>query len=172
MEVVLAAAVPADGGETPRYGVVEGDEAAMTSRGFIKRIDARRVEAAIKAAEQRTSAEIRIFISRQEAEDAPSEAARQFEKLGMHRTAGRNGVLIFVAPRSRTFAIVGDQAIHARGGDALWDGIASQTAAFFAGGDFTGGMIRAVEMAGESLARHFPIQAGDRNELPNQIVEG
>ncbi len=50
-----------------------------------------------------------------------AEARRQFVKLRMHQTPERNGVLLYFAPRSRHFAIIGDDRIHQRYGQEFWD---------------------------------------------------
>ena len=70
-----------------------GDGAAM------KGIDSARVEAAIRAAEARTSGELRVAVARFFlGHDVRRAAEKTFQRLGIHRTKRRNGVLIFVAP--------------------------------------------------------------------------
>ena len=61
-----------------------------------------------------------MFISRHEPDDAIAAAQAQFAALGMDKTAERNGVLIYVAPRVRKFAIIGDAGVHTRCGDEFW----------------------------------------------------
>ena len=135
------------------------------------RIDHARVTAAIAAAEQRTSGEIRVLIARHPAADPVAAAQRHFEKLGMTTTRHRNGVLIFLAPRSRTFAVVGDTAVHEKCGDSFWQELAAAMGGHFKRGDFTAGLVQGIERAGTLLAQHFPRQPGDRNELPNQVED-
>lgn len=135
-------------------------------------IDHDRIVAAIGAAELRTAGEIRVFVSRQRAEDPVAAAQAQFEKLGMTQTDARNGVLIFVAPPSHTFAIIGDRGIHEKCGDAFWQDVAAAMSGHFQRSAFTDGLVTAVERAGELLARHFPRRTDDRNELPNQVEGG
>jgi uncharacterized membrane protein len=132
-------------------------------------IDDARVVAAIGAAEQRTSGEIRIFISSRRVEEPVSAAQTQFEQMGMTRTAARNGVLIFVAPASRAFAVIGDRGIHEKCGDGFWRELAAAMNDHFRGGRFTEGLVLGIERAGELLAAHFPRSPDDRNELPDQI---
>lgn len=128
------------------------------------------IVAAIQQAEKNTSAEIRVFISRQNIED-PVEAARtQFEKLGMTRTRLRNGVLIFVAPRARKFAVIGDTAIHEKCGDSFWQALAAEMTAHFKKGDFTTGITNAIQAAGKLLAAHFPHTPDDVDELPDTVA--
>jgi uncharacterized membrane protein len=133
-------------------------------------IDHGRVVAAIGAAEQRTSGEIRIIVSQQKAADPIAPARRTFEQLGMMKTAARNGVLIFLAPSSRTFAVIGDTGIHEKCGAAFWRDLAAAMTGHFGRGDFTSGLVHGIERCGELLAAYFPRSPDDRNELPNEIV--
>ncbi len=135
------------------------------------KVDHPRVTAAITAAEQHTSGEIRVVIARHRAADPVAAAKKQFERLGMTRTAHRNGVLIFLAPRSRTFAVIGDTAVHEKCGDALWLELTAAMSGHFKRGDFTGGLVHGIERAGALLAVHFPRTAGEQDQLPNDITE-
>ena len=134
-------------------------------------IDHGKVVAAIAGAESRTSGEIRVLVGRDKAEEPVLAAESHFERLGMTETAERNGVLIFLAPRSHTFAIVGDTAIHEKCGHAFWQGVAASMEAHFKRGEFTEGLVNGVQRAGELLAINFPRRPDDRNELPNQVEE-
>lgn len=141
----------------------------MSAPDFVSRLDHDRVVAAIDAAERLTSGEIRVFVSRELAPEPVAAARRQFELLGMTETAARNGVLIFVAPRSHTFAVLGDTAVHEKCGDAFWRELADAMSGHFQRGEFTGGLELGIARAGELLAHHFPRQPDDRNELPNRV---
>jgi uncharacterized membrane protein len=94
-----------------------------------------------------------------------------FNKTGMAQSAHRNGVLIFVAPRSRNFAIIGDSAVHAKCGDAFWASLAQTMGEHFKAGRFTDGVVHGVERAGELLARHFPRSAADPAAKPPSATE-
>ena len=133
-------------------------------------LDEARVVAAIAAAELRTAGEIRVVISRHHADDPVIAAEKEFERLGMTRTAARNGVLIFVAPRSRSFAVIGDTGIHEKCGPAFWRELADAMIEQFKRGAFTDGLVLGIERAGELLARHFPRSPDDRNELPDSVI--
>jgi uncharacterized membrane protein len=135
------------------------------------KIDHDRVVAAIGAAEARTSGEIRILLARHKADDPVADAQKHFERLGMTRTGARNGVLIFLAPRSRTFAVIGDTAIHEKCGNTFWTELAAAMTEHFKRGDFTAGLEHGITRAGTLLAEHFPRQSDDRNELPDKIEE-
>jgi uncharacterized membrane protein len=134
-------------------------------------VDEQRVTAAIAAAEQRTSGEIRVLVARQPATDPVAAAQQHFARLGMTQTAGRNGVLIFIAPALRTFAVVGDTAVHEKCGDAFWRELADAMSERFKRGEFTEGLVLGIDRAGALLAAHFPRRPDDRNELPDTMEQ-
>lgn len=135
------------------------------------KLDHARIVAAIADTERLTSGEIRVVIIRRKVTDPVAEARRQFERLGMTRTAARNGVLLLVAPRSRAFAIVGDTGIHQHCGDEFWREVAAELAEHFKRSEFTAGLEHAIARAGALLSIHFPRQPDDHNELPDSVVE-
>jgi uncharacterized membrane protein len=96
------------------------------------------------------------MVARHRTKDPVAAAKAHFERLGMARHPRRAGVLIFVAPRSRSFAVVGDEAVHERCGDAFWAGLAAAMGAHFRRGEFTEGLVDGIARAGALLAEHFP----------------
>ena len=144
----------------------------MSGARQVHGIDVDRVEAAIREAERRTSGEIRVAISRFYFwGDVRVAAEGAFARLHMERTQHRNGVLIFVAPRRRRFAIVSDVGIHGRAGAGSWNEIADLMSRDFRARDLTGGLERGIAAIGECLAKHFPGDSKrDANELPNTVV--
>jgi uncharacterized membrane protein len=141
----------------------------MIPRVFINELDDARIVEAIAKAELQSSGEIRVFISEHEVADALVEAKKQFTALGMEKTALRNGVLIYVAPKSQTFAVVGDSGVHAKCGEHFWDATTKDMRALLKEGKFTEALISAIQSIGEVLKQNFPRASDDRNELPNQI---
>ncbi len=141
----------------------------MRPRKFIEHLRQKEIVEAIRAAEKKTSGEIRVFITRKPVE-APVEAAQaQFLRLGMDKTCDRNAVLIFVAPRSHKFAVIGDVGVHTRCGDGFWQQMAAEMTGHFRGQNFNQGLLHAIGRAGELLAQHFPPRPDDRNELPDEV---
>jgi uncharacterized membrane protein len=143
----------------------------MDTKHFLSRLDDDRIVEAIRQAESRSRGEIRVHVTSAAVGEPQAAAAETFVKLGMARTAERNGVLIFVSPRAQTFAIIGDTGVHTRFGGALWTEVAGAVAAHFRQGRFTEGVVEAVTRVGDVLAREFPRKPGedDQNELPDQI---
>lgn len=141
------------------------------TRSKLKRIlDPDRVVSAIRDAEAACSAEIRVSVSGAWWGDPRKRAEKAFVKLGMAGTGQRNGVLIYLMPHRRRFAVLGDSGIHAAVGQAFWDATAAAMAGRFKSGDFTGGLEHGIAEAGWQLAKHFPAGAdGNPNELPDQV---
>ena len=143
---------------------------AMRTKEFISRLDHDRIVQAIRDAERRTSGEIRVYLQRGELKkDVLTLAQERFHRLGMHETNARNGVLIFVAPRVHQFAVVGDEAIHQRCGNELWEAVVAKMREHFRSERFSDAIVDATHDIGEVLARHFPRQSGDTNELPDRV---
>jgi uncharacterized membrane protein len=143
----------------------------MKKKEFIRRLDHPAIEEAIAQAERTTSGQIRVVVTHV-GEPTPLPAAQKmFLKLGMDKTKHRNAVLIFVAPVSHTFAVIGDEAVHSKCGDSFWQELAAAMTRHFKRAEFTTGLVHGVARAGALLAGHFPRQPDDRDELPNQVVE-
>jgi uncharacterized membrane protein len=145
----------------------------MRTKEFISKLDHDRIVEAIRAGESKTSGQIRIYIQRGEVKGDPLESARKkFAELRMHETAERNGVLIYVAPRARKLAVLGDQGIHEKCGDVLWQSVVSKMTDHFKNERFTDAIVGAIQELGAVLSEHFPHQPGGKNELPDEIIEG
>jgi uncharacterized membrane protein len=138
---------------------------------FLSQLDHDRIVAAIGESERATSGQIRVHVTRRRPADLEARARRRFEKLGMTQTRHRNGVLIYIAPNLRQFQILGDTAVHEKCGDDFWKETAREIQEHFRRGAFTDGILRGVEKVGRVLAEHFPREAGDSNELPDEVTE-
>ncbi|MFI5184663.1 MAG: TPM domain-containing protein, partial [Vicinamibacteria bacterium] len=146
----------------------------MKLKDFRDRIDHERIVAAIREAEGRSRGEIRVHVVHHSIGDVEAAAGAAFARLGMTSTAERNGVLIYVAPRSQRFAVVGDTAIHERCGPGFWRDVAAAMEQAFREGRFSDGLVDGIAAVGAALAREFPRVAGqvDENELPDTVSEG
>jgi uncharacterized membrane protein len=130
----------------------------MHPKKFIKQLPHDMLIAAIRDAENKTSGEIRVLISHKSVEDPVAVAQKEFVRLGMTKSPQRNGVLIFVAPRSHKFAVIGDEGVHTKCGDEFWRKLADAMTGYFRKSEFTEGIVHGVRKAGELLAEHFPKQ--------------
>jgi uncharacterized membrane protein len=145
----------------------------MRTHNFLRQLEHDRITNAIKGAEAKTSGQILVFLQRGKfEEDALVRAQQKFVQLGMDKTAERNAILIFVAPRAQKFAVVGDEGVHQKCGDQFWNDLIARMREHFLREDFTQALVEAVESTGDLLARYFPRTGSATNELPDEIVEG
>jgi len=138
-------------------------------RQFMSDVDLDAVKRAITEAEGGTAAEIRVHLDHECPGDAIARATQVFERLGMHRTARRHGVLIYVAISHRKLAVIGDQGIHVRVGAEYWQGLVTDILAHFRDQRPRDGLLHAVAEVGAALHRHFPRDPDDRNELSDEV---
>jgi uncharacterized membrane protein len=96
-------------------------------------------------------------------------AVAVFERLGMTRTAARNGVLVYVAVEDRKLAVIGDEGIHRAVGEDYWRGLVGDVLAHMRDRRPRDGLTHAVGEIGEALARFFPRRPDDRNELSDRV---
>ena len=143
---------------------------------FLDERDFDAIERAIRNAEARTSAEIRVHLEPRvprrlwrRRPDALTRAQHVFRRLGMHRTAERHGVLVYIAVDERRLAVVGDEGIHARVGDHHWNQVRDLMVAKLRAGAPREAIEGAVEELGRALAAHYPRRPDDRNELSDEV---
>jgi uncharacterized membrane protein len=141
----------------------------METKAFLDQLDDQQIVAAIAKSERQTSGQIRVFVSSKEIEDALERAKARFLALGMDKTRDHNAVLIYFAPRSHKFAVVGDTAVHERCGDDFWRRLTAAMSEALKNQQFTEAVILAVERCGALLAEHFPPNPDGTNELPDQV---
>jgi uncharacterized membrane protein len=160
--VVLEAAVLAGAADFPvaeaALAAVAREEAGnfMHPRKFSRHLQHNHLVEAIQQAELKTTGKIQVSISPKRVDDPVAAAQAEFLRLGMNQSPERNGVLIFVSPRSHKFAVIGDEAVHAKCGDKFWRMLADAMTGYFHKSEFTPGIIHGVQKAGDLLAEHFP----------------
>ena len=139
---------------------------------FLTKAEEQEIVKAIGKAEKNTSGEIRVHIEKEISVAAIDRAMEVFRNLNMENTQERNGVIIYVAVKSKQFAIYGDKGINEKVGDDFWNSTKDAMANHFKEGNFKQGLIDGVLNAGEQLKTHFPYEDNDINELSNEISKG
>lgn len=135
----------------------------------------KRIASAITDVERGTVGELRVSV-KQRASTAErnipvrERALREFYALGMEKTAGKTGVLLFISAADRRFHILGDEGINAVVPPDFWDGIAGRMGGEFSRGRFADGIVDAVREIGDVLKTRFPKTASDTNELSDDVV--
>ncbi len=141
-------------------------------RNFFTKEQKEEIIRAVKNAELNTSGEIRVHIENTCKDEALHRAAAIFEKLGMTKTAQRNGVLFYLAVRDKKFAIAGDYGIDEKVSASFWESLKMKMLIHFREGRFTDGLVEGIELTGLELKKYFPYQSDDINELPDDISFG
>ena len=98
-------------------------------------------------------------------------AVMLFKTGAERRTVGRTGILIYLSMAERRAEIVGDEAITAVTTPETWGEAMAALLVEVKAGRPGDGIVAAVERIGEVLAEHFPRTAGDRNEIPDKLIE-
>lgn len=136
---------------------------------FFSKKEKEMIESAIRQAETKTSAEIRVHLQRVADEDLMAHTKRVFEKLGMTKTKLRNAVLIFMGVKSRRFVIMGDDGIHIKVPNDYWGELTQKMMVYFKEDRFADGLSYAIHELSIELSKYYPSQLNDVNEINNEI---
>jgi uncharacterized membrane protein len=131
-----------------------------------------RIEEEVRLAELNTSAEIRVHIEDDCKEFVLDRATFIFSQLEMHKTASRNGILIYAAFKEKKLAVIGDVGINVHVQENFWNDVKDVMIQNFKRSEFEIGITQGVRMVGEKIKEAFPIQSNDKNELLNKVSEG
>lgn len=142
----------------------------MALESFLDKDSQCKVVEAIGVAEKCTSGEIRVHVEPNcKCKNPYERAVEVFDKLKMYETEARNGVLIYVAYKSRQFAIIGDIGINEKVGACFWETEKNVLADYLKAEHPAEGLCEVIKMIGENLAKYFPYQKNDVNELSDEI---
>jgi len=134
-------------------------------------IETAKVVEAISEAEDITSAEIRVHYTVCGSKlPLLDEAQKVFEKLDMHKTESRNGVLIFLRLKSKEVAVIGDEGIHQHVGTAFWEAVKDEIIRNIQSHTLTEGIVKGVHVVGKQLSKFFPPSDENPNELSNEVT--
>jgi uncharacterized membrane protein len=135
----------------------------MHPRHFHDQIDKPRLIAALADAERKTTGRIHVYVSHRPITDALAAAGKRFTSLGLggpHQD--RPSVLIYLAPKTHKFAVIGDEAIHERCGEEYWKQLAERLSEDLKAGDLTAALLNAIGSLKAALEEHFPVPGGSR----------
>ncbi len=133
------------------------------------------IEAAVAASEQVHRGELRFAL--EAAFDLPQllrtltprqRAVQVFTELGVWDTDENNGVLVFVLLAENAVEIVADRGYAGLVTTEEWQAACMLMAARFANEDFAGGARLGIEALTTLMARAFPGNGRDPDELPNR----
>lgn len=90
----------------------------------------------------------------------------------MYKTKERNGVLIYIAWKTRKFSIIGDDGINKVVPENFWQDALNLLGENLKSGNTAQGLCKTIELAGEKLKVFFPIKSDDTDEQSNEISFG
>lgn len=102
---------------------------------------------------------------------ASDNAQRQFLAHGVHQTKGRTGVLLFVSLAERYAEVVADSEVDAVVDQSVWNETVELLVDSAAEDRLAEGFLKAIDLAGGVLAKHFPPGPDTGNELDDRLVE-
>lgn len=104
------------------------------------------------------------------AEQVLARAEIEFYREGLTGTAGATGILIFLSLFERQAVVLGDRAIAEKLKPDTWRDVVDKVIEGAKSGQWLARLEEAIGMCGNILNTHFPIRAGDKNELPNHVI--
>ena len=143
-----------------------------TANSFFTKEQKEDIKQVILNAELDTSGEIRVHIENTCEGDVLDRAAYIFQKLKIHKTELRNGVLFYLALKNRKFSVIGDEGINKVVPDDFWEELRNKMLNYFRDGQFTEGLMEGMITIGKYLKKQFPYQTNDVNELSDEISFG
>ena len=121
----------------------------MKLKHFVRRLDQPSIINAIKEAEQKISAPVRVYVSHRAVTDPMHGARRALVRLRIHNHPEQKGIVVFIAPVSQQFAVFGDEGIHKSCGNEFWSRVADILAEHFKAGQYSAGIVSAIARLGE-----------------------
>jgi len=103
-------------------------------------------------------------------DEARARAHQVFFDERVYRTAGQNGLLIYVSLFERQAVILGDTGIVERLGQAALDALCRQMTDRLRSSSLREAFCETIRAAGQQLAPILPRQSNDVNELPDALV--
>ncbi len=98
-------------------------------------------------------------------------AKAEFYLQGVHMTSDHSGVLIFVSLAEHYVEIVADKGIHEKLGESHWQGIIKAFVEQVRKGQVVDGFVTAIGACGVAMAKHYPPDPNDANELSDGLIE-
>jgi uncharacterized membrane protein len=98
---------------------------------------------------------------------ARARAVEVFTELRVWDTEANNGVLIYLLLADCDIEIVADRGFAGRVSAAEWEAVCRAMEAHFQAGRFEAGAVEGIRRISNLIARHYPPQARDVNELPD-----
>ena len=128
------------------------------------------IQQAIAIAEEGTTGEIRVHLTRRSREVTLVAAREMFGRVNMHKTEDCNGVLIYVDVNTRDAAVWSDVGLNDRLKASFWSDEIDGLTKRFAHGEYRLGVVEMVQDVGRVLHNFFPSgESQTANQLSNEV---
>ena len=97
-------------------------------------------------------------------------AKLEFYESNIHKTKGDTGILIFISLMEHQCVVLAGESIASKMPKDTWDKVVGLAVGGIKNKKAADGLVAAIELCGQILSEHFPVQNGDKNELPNAVV--
>jgi putative membrane protein len=98
-------------------------------------------------------------------------ARRHFAAVGARLSDAEPHVLIYASLADRRVELVAHDAIHKAVGEGPWNESVAAVVQGMAASKPADGFVKAIQICGAALAKHFPPNGAPTNRLPNTILE-
>ncbi|HUP47815.1 MAG TPA: TPM domain-containing protein [Thermoanaerobaculia bacterium] len=142
----------------------------MRNESVLSRDDIARLEAKIAAAEQATTAQLRVALVGPSWLGIRRKARKLFERHGMAATTERNAVLLVADLRSHEVVVYGDEGVSSRVGQEFWDQVRDAMVEDFKAGRPAQAFSTGVRLLGEKLSELFPSNGSPTDGLSNAVI--
>ena len=99
-----------------------------------------------------------------------NKAIKTFVHSGVYKTKSNTGILLFFSVLERKIQIVADSGIASKISQKTWKDLANSLVEGFKSKNPTDTIVKAIEECGQILAKEFPAQNENPNELPDGLV--
>ncbi len=115
----------------------------------------------------------RPFVTKSDMNEEVEEAAiHSFYRRNINNTIDHTGILIYISLFEHHVRVVADKGINAKVSRDVWQELVTLIIAGIKNKTQANALAAAVDRCADILATHFPLKAGDRNELSNAVIIG
>lgn len=115
----------------------------------------------------------RIFVTRSDMREEVEEAAIQtFYYRDLNQTVDHTGILIYISLFEHHVRVIADKGINDRVNKDAWQEIVTTIVGGIHAKTQAAAIATAVDRCADILSTHFPLKAGDRNELSDEVIIG
>lgn len=98
-------------------------------------------------------------------------ANKQFLNLGLNRTKTNQALMFFVSLDEKYVEIIADDTISSKIPNEYFQEIVDAFILDVKNNQLSNGYLKAIQTCSHKLIQEFPIQANDKNELANDVIE-